>query len=244
MQSCCFFRFLTIAFLSASCLVSASAAEQVGATARADFDWIELAQCRKPAAKAPRLPRDTYEKYNFQRRFLGLEIAKPCFVLDAYIERLGGNPSPGMRTMGARRFHYSNGEWFGRGSAFRHFPYALRRKQDGQIFYVVAMLGEDVGDNTAAGGWNPDVFVRAPVEDGDAVEKSGPTFDSYQEPVGAILQGLAVLLADRLRAGNGRGVSIQKLEIERKRIRFLLETAWQTLPMSARVAVDADGLPR
>lgn len=243
MQSSCSCRFLIIALMSASWLASASAAEQIIAIARADFDWIELGQCPKPAAKAPRLPRDNYKTYNFQRRFLGLEIGKPCFVLDVYIERLGGNPSPGMRTMGARRFHYSNGEWVGRGSAFHYFPYALRTKQDGQIFYVVAMLGEDVGDATAAGGWHPQVFVRELLKDGDVAERSGPTFDSYQEPAGAIFQGLAILLTDRLRTGQGSSASSSKLEIERKRIRLLLETAWQTLPPSARVAVDADGLP-
>lgn len=209
-----------------------------------DFVWVDLSDCSKPKLKPPALPPEDYEEYNFQRRYLALEAGRPCVVMDSYIERLGGSPSPGMRTLGARKYRLERGKWMDAPIAFRYFPYAIRRQQDGRIFYIVAMLWMDVGDNMVVGHWDPEVYaLNARALSGQAPADASD-IDFISEPQGAVLQGLAVVLNQRLKAGLTKTSSQEETDTEHRRIRLLLKSAWEHLPPSERVAVDADGLPR
>lgn len=217
---------------------------QATSAARQEFAWIDLNDCRKPKLKPPALPPEDYEKYNFQRRYLAFEAGRPCIVMDAYIERLGGNSSPGMRTLGARKFRLHRGKWVEAPMVFRYFPYALRRQQDGRLFYIVALLREDIADGTLGSHWYPEIYSAEPAIASGNAPADASAIDTVTEPQGTVLQGLAVVLYQRLKGGQTETSSQEQVDTERRRIRLLLQSAWEHLPPSERVAVDADGLPR
>ncbi len=207
------------------------------------FEWIDLSDCRVPRVKPPRLRPESDDGYLFQRRFLALDEGPLCVLMETYVERLDGSDSPGMRVRGARAYRFEQGKWKEGGVEFLYFPYALRRQQDQHVYFVEAVLEDDVGDSAAVVGWSPSVFQRTAASAGGA--RAGAwRFKRLFQPEGAVLQGLAVLLHERLRAGSLKRRSHDELEVERRRIRLLLQSAWEHLPPSERVAVDADGLPR
>lgn len=220
------------------------AAEQVDSVARHSYEWVDLSRCVKPKRKPPAVPPEDYEEYNFERRFLALEEGRPCIVMDSFIERLGGSSSPGMRVLSTRKFRLERGRWVRTPLIFGYFPYAIRRLQDRRVFYVEALLEEDIGDSMVVGHWNTDVYSLGT----RTAPGQGPTdasvIDSVSGPKGDVLQGLAVVLSQRLRSGQLKPATQADAETERKRIRLLLSTAWETLPPAQRVPVDTDGLPR
>ena len=229
--------------LSAPLSAQVSAASDEPAVQKA-YSWVDLSACKRPKRRPPAVPAEDYEEYNFERRFLALEPGRPCIVMDSFIERLFGSSSPGMRTLGTRKYRFENGKWVHLPLIFPYFPYAIRRLSDGRVFYIVAMLQEDVGDNMVASSWSTDVFtLRA---DGTQQRDFDPivAIDTAEAPHGEMLQGLAVVLSSRLRLGLLKPASAEHLDRERKRIRRLLKTAWETVPPANRVAVDAEGLPR
>lgn len=211
---------------------------------RQDFAWVDLNDCPRPQLKPPAVPPEDYEEYNLKRRFLAFEPGRPCIVMDSFIERLGGSSSPGMRVLGARKYRMERGKWVELRMGMRYFPYAIRRQQDGRVFYVEATLWEDVWDNMAVGSWSPSVYSLQDSDPSEQAPGTAPRIRYLTEPQGAVLQGLAVILHQRLTAGLIKTASKDGVELERKRIRQLLQTAWEHLPPSERVSVDAEGLPR
>ena len=208
------------------------------------FSWVDVDRCEKPKVREPRLPVETYEKSNFQRRFIRLIEGRPCFILDVYIHRLGGSASIGMRTRGSDVWSFKNGRWTTSGTSLDYFPYALRRDSDGQVFWIVAIIEEDFGDDTAAGNWSPTVRVKSKWRGFGDDSTDAPGFDFINEPGGEVFQALAVLLNRRLKAGLLTLGAMQNLDTERKRIGLLLKSAWESMPTTERVAIGADGLPR
>jgi hypothetical protein len=231
-----------------SALSQASMAQQqltsAVAVGRPDFAWVDLSACPIPKLKPPAVPREDYEEYNLKRRFLAFEPGRPCIVMDSFIERLGGSSSPGMRTLGARKYRLERGKWVDLRMAFLYFPYAIRRQQDNRVFYVEAPLWEDVWDNMAVGSWSPSVYTLEDSVTAGQTRTDATAIGYLTEPQGAVLQGLAVILHQRLKAGLIKTASQDDVELERKRIRLLLQTAWEHLPPPERVPVNADGLPR
>lgn len=223
--------------------VSAAQAQSVPGTLQ-DFAWVDLSDCRKPKLKPPAVAPEDYEEYNFERRFLALEEGRPCIVMDSFIERLSGSASPGMRTLGTRKYRFEHGKWVYAPIAFGYFPYAIRRNQDGRTFYVEALLAEDLLDGSIGSLWSPQVYSWKGQESNRTTVTDASAIDWIQKPEGAVLQGLAVVLTQRLRSETSKPATQERAERERKRIRQLIETAWETLPPAERVAVDADGLPR
>lgn len=221
-----------------------AAQAQSASSTRQDFAWVDLNDCRKPKQKPPAIAPEDYEEYNLQRRYLAFEAGRPCIVMDSFIERLGGSSSPGMRTLGARKYRLERGKWVEASMAFLFFPYAIRRQQDGRLFYIVAMLREDVSDGTVGSHWYPLVYSAEPATPSAQAPADASNIDFVSEPQGAVLQGLAVVLNQRLKAGLIKTRSQEDADRERRRIRQLLKTAWETVPVAERVAVDADGLPR
>ena len=208
------------------------------------FEWVELSNCRVPRVKPPRVHAETDDGFSFQRRFLALEgEGRPCVLLETYIERLDGSDSPGMRATGSRAYRFERGRWRAVSAGFRSFPYAVRRTNDQQLFFVEAVLPEDVGDSAAVGGWYPSVSHRVPPGARGVLLRPWRLETTY-EGKGAVLQGLAVLLASRLRSNAMPALSAAQQDIEHDRIRKLLESAWTSIPPAERVPVDADGLPK
>jgi hypothetical protein len=172
-----------------------SAAEpRTPSTAYREFAWIDLSDCRKPKARAPHVPPEDYEEYNLQRRYIALVPGRTCFIMDSFIERLGGRSSPGMRTLGARKYRFERGKWVEARMSFQFFPYGLRREQDGRYFYVEALLADDVMDGTIGRHWYPLVYAVKGEGSDPPSEPENPSLDLVQPAPGAVLQGLAVLL--------------------------------------------------
>lgn len=231
-----------------SALSRASMAQQhptsAVAVGRPDFAWVDLSACPIPRLKPPVVPPEDYEEYNFQRRYLAFEAGRPCIVMDSYIERLGGNSSPGMRTLGARKFRLERGKWVEASMVFLYFPYAIRRQRDGRLFYVMALVPEDIRDGTVGRPWAPRTYSALPASPGGQAPVNASDILPTEETQADVLQGLAVVLNQRLNAGLIKVAAQEDAEIERQRIRLLLQTAWEHLPPPERVPVNADGLPR
>jgi hypothetical protein len=210
------------------------------------FEWVDLTKCTTPRVKPPAMPKESDEEYGFDRRYLALGAGKSCVLMESYVQALSGSYSSGMQVLGTRYYRFLDGKWHLAQMPFMYFPYALRRKEDGQQFFVQAVLEQDVGVKyPGASGQNPGVFV--PQRLSIKGQKHGPgdwAFESDSNVHGPVLQGLAVVLSRRLRAGSLASESEIQIGIERKRIRFLLETAWQTLAPDERAELDADGMPR
>jgi hypothetical protein len=208
-----------------------------------EYEWVDLGDCRKPKVKAPRLPREDYEEYNFQRRFLSLAPGRTCFIMDTFIERLGGSSSPGMRAIGTRAYRLERGKWVSTGFAFSFFTYAIRRRQDGRIFYVEALLEHDLMDGSLGRHWSPEVLTSSSAEESPSFEGEMYSISRVDDSRAPVLQGMAVVLSQRLRSMPKEPASEEDRERERIRIRKLLGTAWETLPPESRVKVDAEGMP-
>lgn len=215
------------------------------AEAPPEFEWVDLTKCAVPRVRPPAKPAESDEEYGFERRFLAIGPGLSCVLMETYVEALSGSYSSGMQVLGSRYYRVSRGKWHPVRMPFLYFPYGVRRKSDGQQFFVQAVLEQDVGVKyPGASGRNPGVFIRQ--TDPSKRERTPDSwdFERYSGPQGAVLQGLAVVLHERLRAGLLTSGSEIQDGVERKRIRFLLEAAWQTLAPNERVKVDADGMPR
>lgn len=223
-----------------------AAPRSASAHVMSEFEWVDLSKCRTPRTKPPYMPADSDEEYGFERKYLALAEGPWCVLMESYVEALFGSQSTGMKVMGSRYYSFSQGKWRPVNQPFLYFPYAVRGKADGQLYFVDAVLEEDAGVKyPGASGQNPNVFIRRPVRPEERSRDSNDwVIDTYPGAHGPVLQGLAVVLHRRLRAG----LVVRKFEaqdsMERSRIRFLLKAAWETLPLADRVEVDADGLPR
>lgn len=244
------FRFvaslLGVAALACALLNPVSAAPRNGTRHAAGFELVDLSRCQIPRVKPPPMPLESDEEYGLERRYLALEYGQPCVLMESYVEALFGSHSSGMQTLGARFYRFGRGKWRETKERFLYFPYAVRDLADGQLYFVVAVLEEDVGVKYPnASGTNPNVFYRRRTpSEAHAPARSDGVFDRYPGPQGLVLQSLAVLLNQQLSAGSPPSTLESSAYVERKRIRFLLQAAWKTVPPAKRVAVDADGLPR
>lgn len=205
-----------------------------------DFKWVDLYNCNKPAQKPPAPLSEIYEHYNFQRRYLRLGDDNQCQIMDAWIDRLDGDPSPGMRTLDARRCRFVNGKWVKTASIFQFFPYAIRRR-DGAMFYVEATQDGDVGDNMAAMSLTPRILIRMSLPSLRAGDPPKMGYTSYVGDTGTVYQALAVILTQRLNETTSTPFA---REVEKRRIRHLLKASWETLTPDKRVFVGPDGMPK
>ncbi len=235
-----------LTLMGASLEGATAAPRSASAHVAPEFEWVDLSKCRTPRTKPSHMPADSDEEYGFERKYLALEEGPWCVVMESYVEALFGSQSTGMQVLGSRYYRFSQGKWRPANQPFLYFPYAVRNKSDGQLYFVDAVLEEDTGVKyPGASGQNPNVFVRRHARpDERSRDSSDWVIATYPGAHGPVLQGLAVLLHRRLRAG----LVVRKFEaqdsIERSRIRFLLKAAWETLPPAQRVPVDTDGLPR
>lgn len=205
-----------------------------------DFEWLNLSACRKPSLTAPPLAQSSYEKYNIQRRFIRLESGLTCQIMDVWIARLGGSSSPGMRVIESQTFKLLHGRWIPTATGLQFFPYAIRNRRSGEIFYIEAPLEADFDDGMAVRSLRNRVLT-APDNRLNSVG-----YRNYKGEAGEIYQALAFLMAERLRQEStaNHPAPAAAAAIAKQRIRYLLDTAWETLPKELRVGVDADGLPR
>jgi hypothetical protein len=116
-----------------------------------EYQLVDLSACRKPAKAPPALPAESHRIYNVQRRFVDLDQDGVCEVMDVWIERLGDDPSPGMRSLEHGYFRYRAGKWQAFASDLRYYPYAIRSAKAGNIIYIEAPTAADIGDDMALG---------------------------------------------------------------------------------------------
>ncbi|HEX8604178.1 MAG TPA: hypothetical protein VF774_16140 [Pseudoduganella sp.] len=222
------------------------------AEAAKDFRWIDLSSCKKPSKSLPRAQKDSYRTYNIQRRYVDLDQDGTCEVMDLWIERLGGNPSPGMRVLGRSNFRFKANKWqeFVTSAELKFYPYVIHSLKTGETVYAEAPSESDVSDNIVLGAQEIRMFIPSGWD-----ETPGFVDDlilkSYQGRPGPILQALAVFLTEHFAhqeaepgkrlAGNPR--FMWNADAERKRIQWILAEANQTLRPEERVTVDSSGLP-
>lgn len=128
------------------------------------YELVDLAACKKPAIAPPALPAESDEMVNAQRRFVDLDGSGRCAVMDFWIERLGGDPSPGMRVLEHRFMRFAGGKWQLFETSLGWFPHALKERSTGRVYLVDAPTEEDLGDFMVlktgvprvftAGGWS------------------------------------------------------------------------------------------
>ncbi|GGX94520.1 hypothetical protein GJV26_26125 [Massilia dura] len=237
-------------------MVSATVLNFAFASSSADvakeFQWIDLSSCKKPSKSPPRAQKESYETYNIQRRYVDLDQDGACEVMDLWIERLGGNPSPGMRVLEQSHFRYKGGNWqkYSTSPTLKFYPYLLRLLKTGETVYVEAPSDSDVSDNIVLGMQEIRIFFP-PVWDETPGFLDDLILKPYQGRPGPILQALAVLLTERFArqeaepgkrlAGNPRFP--WSPDEEQKKIQWILKEANQTLRPEERIAVDSSGLP-
>jgi hypothetical protein len=118
--------------------------------AHRDYEWVDLSTCKKPGKALRALPKESYRTYNAQRRYLDLDNNGVCEVMDFWVERLGDDPSPGMRSLEHRFYRYKDGRWQPFETDLNFYPYAIRLRQTNHIVFVEAADGDDIGDDMAA----------------------------------------------------------------------------------------------
>jgi hypothetical protein len=215
-----------------------------------NYELVDLSKCKKSGNLPPVLPKESDRTYNAQRRYLDLDGSGLCAVMDFCLERLAGDPSPGMRNLEHRFYRYADGQWKPFESDIGFYPYAIRLRQTNRVVLVEAADGNDVGDDMVSLGLSsPRVFTRA----GWSAQTPGIidsfNLDLYQGNPGPVLQALAVLLTVQLQSGGlpKDELSVMATELrvnfERKRIRWLVQEANRTIKPDELVPLDRDGLP-
>ena len=162
-----------------------------------DLVLADIANCTKPRLAPPPQMKETYERYNFQRRYIDLDGSGTCVLMDAWIERLSGSDSPGMRTRMLRFLRASGKKWVRFQTDLQLFPFLLRSPSTGEAWLVVA---PDHDFDSALGGVFSEAYVRGGWQANDPASVSGtPVYAllPVSEGKGRILRALAARLAQR-----------------------------------------------
>jgi len=184
-----------------------------------DLVLADVTACRKPRLAPPPRMKETYERYHFQRRYIDLDGSGTCVLMEAWIERLSGSDSPGMRTRMLRFLRAAGRKWVPFQTDLQLFPFLLRSPSTGETWLVVAP-DEDF-DTVLGGGVPPEAYVRGGWQtDGPSGVSGMPVYALL--PVGEgksrILRALAARLAERTPAD-------RQTPAERDRIRALQSEA-------------------
>lgn len=198
-----------------------------------EYQLVDTSQCRKPAAMPPPAIKETYETFNLRRRLIDLDGSGNCVLMEFWVERLGGSPARGMRSLQHRFMRQVNGKWQPFESALEYFPYTLKSAKSGQVFFVVAPHRYDINDMVFSG--MDEVYLRK----GWRNATPGSPDDLELEPVsgqrGLILQALAVHLARGLPGAKG------DTRADRERIKRLLGEVRETVPKADQTMLNPAG---
>ena len=123
------------------------------------YQLLDLTACKEPKLAPPTQPKESYKAYGFRRRLLDLDGSGNCVLMDFWIERLGGSPSPGMRSFEHRFQHVVGGKWQPFETSLDYFPHALKAGGDGKVYLVDARVYEDTGDSMVTKGGGPWAFT-------------------------------------------------------------------------------------
>jgi len=201
---------------AAACSHAAPPVEAAG-----NYQLVDLGACKQPPLAAPAVPKESYERYAFRRRFVDLDGSGNCVLMEFWIERQGGSAAAGMRTLEHRFLRAVGGKWEAFETELKYFPHALKDRRDNKIYVIEAPTVDDVGDAMVLPADGPRVFKSAgwQQEAGFAAElKLEPVDDRRAE----LLQALAALLEQRPAAAKEKGA-------EQARIRMLRAQAKSTL---------------
>jgi hypothetical protein len=194
---------------AAACSHAAPPVEAAG-----NYQLVDLGACKKPQLAAPALPKDSYERYGFTRRFVDLDSSGNCVLMEFWIERLGGNAAAGMRTLEHRFLRVAGGKWAPFETELKYFPLALKDRRDNKIYMIDAPTAEDVGDKMVVPEDGPRVLRSAGWQ-----EEAGFAAELKLEPVderrAEVLQALAKLLEQRLPATKDKGVDQARIRMLR-----------------------------
>jgi len=207
-----------------------------------DYQLVDLSVCQKPAKAPPPLPAESHRTYNVQRRFVDLDRDGVCEVMDVWVERLGDDPSPGMRSLERSYFRYRDGKWQPFASDLRFYPYAIHAAKVKDLIYLEAPTEVDIGDDMALGAQDFRLLVPAGWQQTVPGSLDTLLLAPFQGQPGPILQAAAVLLAERLEKLSGAEAK-KKLKGEKKKIRWLYGEAKHVLATEELVPISADGLP-
>lgn len=162
-----------------------------------DLVLADVTSCTKPRLAPPPM-KETYERYHFQRRHIDLDGSGACVLMEAWIERLSGSDSPGMRTRVLRFLRAAGRKWVPFQTDLQLFPFLLRSPSTGETWLVVAP-DEDF-DSVLGGGVRPEAYVRGGWQTDDPFGVSAmPVYALLPvgEGKGRILRALAARLAER-----------------------------------------------
>lgn len=181
-----------------------------------DLKLVDITTCRRPSVQPPPPMKETYEQYNFERRYLDLDGSGQCVLMDFWVERLGGNPSPGMRTLDHRFFRIVGGKWKPFETSLQYFPLLLRSATTGKSYLVVAP--DDDIDDVAGGGIQPTAYMYGRWETDNPNMIPTYTLLPVDQGRSAIYRALAVQLQQLIPKG-------KRMPAEEARIKALLAEA-------------------
>lgn len=161
-----------------------------------EFQLVDLLACRKPAKAPPAPPAESHRIYNVQRRFVDLDRDGVCEVMDVWIERLGDDPSPGMRSLEHDYFRFRTGKWQAFAADLKYYPYAIRSGKAGDIVYIEAPTAADIGDDMALGTQETRLLVPAGWEQSVPGTLATLMLVPFQGNPGPILDAAAKLSGD------------------------------------------------
>jgi hypothetical protein len=249
-------RFIRVVIVLLAVLMLNAAGSSIAFSAAApdvgrDYKWIDLSLCKKPQQSPQPLPRESYRTYNIQRRYLDLDQDGVCEVMDVWVERLGEDSSPGMRSLEHNYFRYKGGKWQSVVADLKFYPYALRAIKTKEVIYVEATDAFDIGDDMALA--TQDISLLVPSGWQSAVPGTLDTLAlaPYQGKPGPVLQALAVFLTEQLISAEAspekHQVPASQIKLQgkaaRQKIRWILKEAKPTLSAEEMVPVGSDGIP-
>lgn len=194
---------------AAACSHAAPPVEATG-----NYQLVDLGACKKPQLAAPAVPKDSYERYGFTRRFVDLDGSGHCVLMEFWIERLGGSAAAGMRALEHRFLRVAGGKWEPFETELKYFPHALKDRRDNKVYMIDAPTAEDVGDRMVVPEEGPRVFRSAgwQQEAGFATELK---LEPVEERRAEVLQALAKLIEQRLPAAKDKGADQARIRMLR-----------------------------
>ena len=217
-------------------LTAIGAGAQAAPTVPDDLVLADVTACTKPRLAPPPRMKETYERYHYQRRYIDLDGSGTCVLMEAWVERLSGSDSPGMRTRMLRFLRPAGRKWVPFQTDLQLFPFLLRSPSTGEAWLVVAP-DEDF-DAVLGGGVLPEAYVRGSWQMDDPSGVSGMpvyTLLPVGEGKGRILRALAARLAERTPAD-------RQTPAERYRIHALQSEAAEADESGSRQRIGATQL--
>jgi hypothetical protein len=178
-------------------LMAIGAGAQAASTVPDDLVLADVTACKKPRLAPPPPMKETYERYHFQRRYIDLDGSGTCVLMEAWVERLSGSDSPGMRTRMLRFLRAGGKKWVRFYTDLQLFPFLLRSPSTGEAWLVVA---PDHDFDSALGSVFSEAYVRGGWQMNDPSGAPGTpvyTLLPVGEGKGHILRALAAQLAQR-----------------------------------------------